>query len=237
MKSLRIIPLLALLILFLSNCSIKPERTTSEKFNESDYTSITYLALGDSYTIGESVSKKGRWPVQLSDSLLKSKQISADVTIVAKTGWTTAELQHGIDSTELNTSYDLVSLLIGVNNQYRGYDIEIYKTEFRELLEEAIEFAGGEASRVFVVSIPNYGVTPFGLKNEDKIRQELLVYDDIAQSIASEYDIPFVNITPISEGAKKDVALIAEDQLHPSDKMYSLWVKEILPTVVQLLEQ
>lgn len=237
MKSLRIIPFLALLILFLSNCSIKPEKAPSEKFNESDYTSITYLALGDSYTIGESVSKKGRWPVQLSDSLLKSKQISADVTIVAKTGWTTAELQHGIDSTELNPSYDLVSLLIGVNNQYRGYDIEIYKTEFRELLEEAIEFAGGEASRVFVVSIPNYGVTPFGLKNEDKIRQELLVYDDIAQSIASEYDIPFVNITPISEGAKKDVALIAEDQLHPSDKMYSLWVKEMLPTVVQLLEQ
>ncbi len=198
---------------------------------------VRYLALGDSYTIGESVDDHLRWPVQLADSLSQAGIPVSSPEIVATTGWTTEELQQGIAEARLNPPYDLVSLLIGVNNQYRGYDIDIYHKEFRELLEQAIAFAGGDTGKVFVVSIPNYGVTPFGLRNEDKIRQELLNYDAIADSISSEYGIPFIDITPISERARNDASLIAGDNLHPSGKMYSLWVREMLPTVKSILEK
>ncbi|WP_018126811.1 SGNH/GDSL hydrolase family protein [Balneola vulgaris] len=193
---------------------------------------LKYLALGDSYTIGEAVPENGRWPVQLVDSLQSHDIEMNKPTIVATTGWTTNELQKGIDEVELAPPYDLVSLLIGVNNQYRGYDIEIYREEFRALIEQSIEFAGGDATKVFVVSIPNYGVTPFGMqKGEEQIRTELLAYDAMAAEIAFEYNIPFINITPISEGAKTDSTLIASDELHPSEKQYTLWVEEILPIV------
>ncbi len=238
MTSLRITLLLSIFILFLSVCASSPERGSTTKADQNISEAITYLALGDSYTIGESVPEDKRWPVQLADSLSKKGVEVSDPTIIATTGWTTAELQQGISETELTPPYDLVSLLIGVNNQYRGYDIEIYRTEFRELLEQAIVFAGGDSSNVFVVSIPNYGVTPFGqTRGEDKIRKELLEYDSIAEGIASGYGIPFVNITPISEEAKTDLSLIAEDELHPSGKMYTLWVSEMLPIVLSRIEQ
>ena len=198
---------------------------------------LSYLALGDSYTIGESVEESLRWPVQLADSLSEMGIPVAPPTIIATTGWTTNELQEAIADTTLHPPYDMVSLLIGVNNQYRGYDIERYKAEFRELVEQAISFAGDDPMKVFVVSIPNYGVTPFGLKNEEIIRQELLEYDAIADSISSDFGIPFINITPISENAKTDLSLIAGDKLHPSGKMYSLWVSEMLPTVLSIVEQ
>ncbi len=200
---------------------------------------LLYLALGDSYTIGESVSPNLRWPTQLVDSLntLNDSEFNPP-QIIAKTGWTTSELQHTLEQNNISDTYDLVSLLIGVNNQYRGYDIELYKKEFRALLEKSIYYAKNDTSRVFVVSIPNYGVTPFGIKKgEHKIRKELLEYDAIAEQISSEYGIPFVDITPISEKAKSDYSLIAHDQLHPSGKMYSEWVHEILPVVKSLLSE
>ncbi len=238
MKSLRITPLLLLFILFLSVCSPSPQTNSSTESPEVSLGPIKYLALGDSYTIGESVPDSLRWPVQLADSLQKEEIQVSDLNIIAKTGWTTAELQEGIANNPPSPPYNLVSLLIGVNNQYRGYDIEIYRTEFRELIEQAIGFAGGDSTKVFTVSIPNYGVTPFGqTRGEDRIRQELLMYDAIAKEISGEYGIPFVNITPISEDAKEDSSLIADDELHPSGKMYSLWVQEMLPTVLSLLEQ
>ena len=198
---------------------------------------LSFLALGDSYTIGESVNPNLRWPVQLVDSLNTTNKFSfKPPQIIARTGWTTSELQKAIAESNISETYDLVSLLIGVNNQYRGYNIELYRQEFRALLEESIYFARNDTSRVFVVSIPNYGVTPFGIKKgEEKIRQELLEYDKIAEQISSEYGIPFVNITPISERAKTDSSLIANDELHPSGKMYSEWIHEILPVVKSLL--
>lgn len=221
-------------VFLISSCIAKDTKTNLPPNSSPD--SYTYLALGDSYTIGESVKENERWPVQLADSLsLRGIKVSKP-TIVAKTGWTTAELKDGIAQAELSKTYDLVSLLIGVNNQYRGYDIDIYKFEFRELLEQAISFAGGDSSKVFVVSIPNYGVTPFGIqKGEDRIRAELLEYDAIAKQISSEHGIPFVNITPISEDAKTNADLIAEDELHPSGKMYSQWTSKIIPIVTPLL--
>ncbi|MBO6524864.1 MAG: SGNH/GDSL hydrolase family protein [Balneolaceae bacterium] len=225
-------------MLFLSVCASSPERNSVDEVNQNISESISFLALGDSYTIGESVPADKRWPVQLADSLKIEGIEVTDLKIIATTGWTTAELQQGISEAELNPPYNLVSLLIGVNNQYRGYDIEIYRAEFRELLEQAIMFAGGDSSNVFVVSIPNYGVTPFGqTRGEVRIRKELLEYDSIAKEIASEYNIPFVNITPISENAKIDMSLIADDELHPSGKMYSHWVSEMLPVVLSRIEQ
>ena len=148
---------------------------------------ISYLALGDSYTIGESVPEDERWPVILSNELSESGIEVNDPLIIAKTGWTTDELQNAIKEQNPANDYDLVSLLIGVNNQYRGYPIDQYKKEFKQLLLQAVSFANGDTTRVFVVSIPNYGVTPFGMeKGEEKTRQELLVYDAIADSISSE---------------------------------------------------
>ncbi len=197
---------------------------------------ISYLALGDSYTIGEAVSVDQRWPVQLTKKLNESGISVNDPLIIAKTGWTTNELQEAIAERNPETDYDLVSLLIGVNNQYRGYPIDQYKKEFKELLLQAVAFADGDTANVFVVSIPNYGVTPFGMeKGEEKIRQELLVYDSIADSISTEIGIPFINITPVSEKAKEDSTYIASDQLHPSGKQYKEWVDLILPEVKLML--
>lgn len=197
---------------------------------------VHFLALGDSYTIGESVEESMRWPNILAHTLGKINFAFEKPTIVAKTGWTTSELANTLLEENISSNYDVVSLLIGVNNQYRGYPIEQYKREFTSLLEQAIIYAGGKSEKVFVVSIPNYGVTPFGIKKgEDKIRQELLTYDAIADSIAATFSIPFVNITPISENAKQDPSLIASDQLHPSAKQYQQWVELITPVVENIL--
>ncbi|RNC79963.1 MAG: SGNH/GDSL hydrolase family protein [Balneola sp.] len=234
LSSLRIFPALILSILFLGSCTQSTEKKQPHDQNKP----VRYLALGDSYTIGESVPEPERWPNQLADSLRVAGLFVEEVSIIARTGWTTAELQQGIEEEEPLSEYDLVSLLIGVNNQYRGYDLNIYRKEFKELLQQAIGFARGNKEKVFVVSIPNYGVTPFGQsRGEERIRQELLIYDAIADSIASTFDIPFVNISPISEWAKDDPSLIAEDELHPSGEMYSLWVKEMIPTVREILSE
>ncbi|MFN1834359.1 SGNH/GDSL hydrolase family protein [Balneola sp. MJW-20] len=215
--------------LFIISCNSQDQPVSTE--------SISFLALGDSYTIGTSVDSAGRWPVQLTDSLTKHGFNISDLKIVATNGWTTDELHSGLASDDLAPAYDLVSLLIGVNNQYRGYDIDIYRTEFRELLEHAIDYAGSDTSRVFVLSIPNYGVTPFARNRQpDKIRQELNNYNEIASVISAEYGIPFIDITPISELAAFDPSLLASDSLHPSAIMYSQWVSEALPVVKNMIE-
>ncbi len=228
-KFLKPSSLLLLIFVFIGCAPSKPDKNFLDK--------ATFLALGDSYTIGESVPKNMRWPVQLVDKLNNNGYNFAEPTIIATTGWTTAELQQGIIDENPSKDFDLVSLLIGVNNQYRGYDFGIYKKELPELISMAIEFAGGDTSRVFMVSIPNYGVTPFGQsRGEDVIRAELLEYDAYAAELASEFGIPFFNITPISEKAKTDASYIASDELHPSGKMYSEWVELMLPEVISLIE-
>lgn len=234
MKTKSLLYLLSFFILTsITNCSNK----TIEMHNRSN-DSIKFLALGDSYTIGESVATDKRWPVQLANRLNEDGFEVKEPKIIATTGWTTAELLEGIEKDNPIENYDLVSLLIGVNNQYRGYEIDIYKTEFRILIEQAIKFAGNKSENVFVVSIPNYGVTPFGqTRGEEKIRTELLEYDRIAKEIANDYGINFVDITPISEKAKSDLELVADDNLHPSGKMYSEWTDKIYPVVKSILEK
>lgn len=191
--------------------------------------SLTYLALGDSYTIGESVDEAMRWPVQLVSQLNNNGLNYAVPQIIARTGWTTDELTEAIGNTETQETYDMVSLLIGVNNQYRGYDFGQYETEFVVLLEQALGFAGGDANRVFVVSIPDYGVTPFGRRgNPEKIAQELDQYNAYAKEQAEARGVRFYNITPISREAAENNDLIARDNLHPSGEMYTRWVEEVI---------
>lgn len=197
---------------------------------------LRYLALGDSYTIGESVAQSERWPVQLAAALNKAGVGVPAPEIIATTGWTTNELNDGIAKADPNGPYDLVSLLIGVNNQYRGWSIEEYREQFAALLTQAIDFAGGRTSRVFVVSIPDWGVTPFAAgRDREKIASEIDAFNAAAREIAEERGVAFVDITPGSRQAASDASLVAEDGLHPSGKMYSQWVELIFPVVRSLL--
>lgn len=195
-------------------------------------TSYKYLALGDSYTIGESVSESGRWPAQLKDSLESRGQEFSSYELIATTGWRTDDLANAMNKADLKNEYNLVSLLIGVNNQYQGRSVEDYKPEFEALLNRAVELAGGEKDNVFVVSIPDYAFTPFGQRgNSAKISNELAVYNEACKNITLANDIRHVDITPISFRGVDQPNLVASDGLHPSADQYTLWVKEILDQI------
>lgn len=184
-----------------------------------------YLALGDSYTIGEQVDEADRFPNQLARAL----KIPLP-PIIAKTGWTTDELNAAIDQANVKGPYELVTLLIGVNNQYRGRDAEQYRKEFAALLQRAIGFAGGNASRVVVVSIPDWGVTPFAAsRDRAKIAREIDQFNAINREETARAKARYVDITPISRKAATDSTLVAGDGLHPSGKMYAAWVALIEP--------
>lgn len=196
---------------------------------------LTYLALGDSYTIGEAVSENQSFPYQLIPQL---KSLGLDVVakpkIIAKTGWTTDDLQSAIKAENLTQKYDIVTLLIGVNNQYRGYSATTYRKEFVALLQTAIGFANGNKKHVFVVSIPDWGVTPFG-KNSGKstavIAQEIDAFNAVNKEETLALGVSYTDITPGSRNAATDVSLVATDGLHPSGKMYGEWAVKIASAV------
>ncbi len=192
-----------------------------------DTRTVNYLALGDSYTIGESVAERDRWPNQLDSVLSKRIGKETNTTIIATTGWRTDNLINAIRIAQLKEEYDLVSLLIGVNNQYQGKSINQYALEFEELLKTAIQLAKGKKENVFVVSIPDYGFTPFGLKNKEKISEAIDRFNEVNKKISDQYQVRYVNITAISRQGLADTDLVASDGLHPSAKMYGLWAKEI----------
>lgn len=195
---------------------------------------FSYLALGDSYTIGEAVDEKDKWPAQLVERLKEDDIKVLAPRIIAQTGWTTDDLLGAIEKASIQESYDMVSLLIGVNNQYRGYPIDQYKKEFEKLLTLAVQFAGDNAQGVFVVSIPDYGVTPFVKeKGGDpvNIASELDEYNKIAKEICETRGVSFTSITAGSKMAKEDETLVAKDGLHPSGKMYTQWVDRIYQVV------
>lgn len=200
---------------------------------------FSYLALGDSYTIGQSVPQSSSFPFQLKDALKTEGLTIETPKIIAVTGWTTDELQGAIKQVKLTQKFDVVTLLIGVNNQYRGYPLETYKKEFSELLQTAIDFSGGRKARVFVISIPDWGVTPFG-KNASKtpevIATEIDAFNAAAAKITMDAGVSFTNITPDSRVAANDPSLIAEDGLHPSGKMYHNWVNALTPKISAALK-
>jgi lysophospholipase L1-like esterase len=197
---------------------------------------VRYLALGDSYTIGESVLDYERWPNQLA-GLLGADGRSVDVTIVAQTGWTTDELWQGIQARQIKSPYELVSLLIGVNNQYRGYDINEYRGQFVFLLNKSIEYAGERPERVIVLSIPDWGVTPYASgRDRDHIANEIDAFNSVNREETEKAGANYVDVTPFSRKAASDSSLIASDGLHPSGRMYREWARLAYLEALKALE-
>lgn len=197
-----------------------------------DHAELRYLALGDSYTIGEAVDPALRWPQQLVARLREDGMAIADPQIVAVTGWTTDELSAGMDAATLVPPYDLVSLSIGVNNQYRGRDPQNYRREFAALLQRAIALAGRRAARVFVVSIPDWGVTRFGResgRDVAAIGRELDTFNAINRDEALRQQVAWADVAAISRTAGAAAAELADDGLHPSGRQYTGWLTTILP--------
>ena len=188
------------------------------------------LCLGDSYTIGEAVPQEDSFPFQTVKLLAKKNIIFEEPKIIAKTGWTTDELQVAIREANIKGTFDFVTLLIGVNNQYRNRDLGNYKEEFSALLHQAISFANGKPEKVVVLSIPDWGVTPFAEKDErgqEKISQAIDAFNAVNKQIAKREKVHYIDITPHSRKAKNDASLIATDGLHPSGKMYAYWAGKV----------
>jgi lysophospholipase L1-like esterase len=206
-----------------------------------------YLALGDSYTIGEMVSPEDNFPNQVY-ALMKNDAVDFQTPrIIAKTGWTTDELEDGIvaanKAVPLRSSYDFVSLLIGVNNQYRGRSVDNYKIEFEELLKKAIAFGGNQNERIIVLSIPDWGVTPFAEaslpdrqgRNREQITREIEAYNAVNKQIAEQYHVHYLNITNRTREATGDHSLLAPDGLHPSGNEYKRWAEQIAILFQQMI--
>jgi lysophospholipase L1-like esterase len=198
----------------------------------------SYLALGDSYTIGEQVPIHDNFPHQ-AVSMLRTQQFDVcDPVIIAKTGWTTDELAMAIREHNIMDTFSFVTLLIGVNNQYRGRELDNYKLEFTELLDGAIAFAGGKPERVFVLSIPDWGVTPFAEgRDRAQIMKEIGAYNNAKREIAEKKKCYFINITESTRHNGNNALFLAEDKLHPSGKEYEIWAGKLIPLVAQSLKQ
>ncbi|MBS0216284.1 MAG: SGNH/GDSL hydrolase family protein [Proteobacteria bacterium] len=198
-----------------------------------------FLALGDSYTIGEGVAEHGRWPLQLAEALRREGFAIDDPRIIATTGWTTGELAAAMDEAEpLGNDWGFVTLLIGVNNQYRGLHLDDYRDEFRALLDRAIACAGGRAARVLVLSIPDWGVTPFATssgRDPQVIASEIDAFNATAHGVCDARGVRYVDITPVSRKHGREEAMLSEDALHPSAAMYGLWTGLALPAARECL--
>lgn len=197
----------------------------------------TYLALGDSYTIGASVAAWESFPEQLT-SLLKNDHINiASPEIIAVSGWTTADLLNSLQTNPPLKNYSFVTLLIGVNNQYQGRQIDEYKVQFSELLNLAISYAGSKPNHVFVLSIPDYGVTPFGSQfDKGEIARQIDLFNAANKAIAEKAGATYVDITAISRNAEYEPSLIARDGLHPSPEQYYKWIQKLHPLVLEILQ-
>lgn len=226
-----LIPILLVAFSFTScDKDTAPEREIAHEF--------TYLALGDSYTIGENVPKEARWGEQLTEMLrTENIDISNPVTI-ARTGWTTSELAGAIRSANPSSDFDLVSLMIGVNNQYRGQSVTTYKTEFRELLQTAIRLGSNKPENVIVLSIPDWGATPFAVgRNRQQIAEEIDAFNAVAKEEAQNAGVAFINITPLTRQHGSDAAYLANDMLHYSGKMHREWAMLALPVAKSILRK
>ena len=201
---------------------------------------LSFLALGDSYTIGEGVAPEQRWPVQLAHDIRAAGIGLDDPRIIATTGWTTDELGAAMDAAEPLGQWDVVSLLIGVNNQYRGRSVADYRIEFEALLQRSIALARGRADRVVVLAIPDWGVTPFAAAqghDTAQIARELDAYNAAAAQISAAHGVAFVDTAPVSRTRGAEPAMLADDGLHPSGALYAEWKHRALPVVAGLLQK
>ena len=197
----------------------------------------TYLALGDSYTIGESVLLQNSFPYQTVELLRRQGYNFSAPEIIAKTGWTTDELEEGIRQHQFLSKYDFVTLLVGVNNQYRGRDVMEYKMELEELIKKAIGFTNSKTSHVIVLSIPDYTATPFAQNvDKEKVAKEIEVFNNVAKALSIQYKVHFIDITLGSREAGNDPELVGQDQLHPSAKEYKKWAEKLVEIMAQQLK-
>jgi lysophospholipase L1-like esterase len=195
---------------------------------------LKYLALGDSYTIGHGVAIVDRFPHQLAEMLKAADKPIAEPTYIARTGWTTGNLLTAIEAQKPATDFDMVTLLIGVNNQYQGRDTGEYRTEFTQCIQQAVKHARGRKDRVFVLSIPDYSVTPFGQRNNpEQISQQIDVFNAINARISAEFGVSYTNITKGSREALQNPALVAADGLHPSALEYRKWAEKLFDVVIK----
>lgn len=242
------IKILLILVLFVlaNNCSsdsqepitIPPDNETPEDPINLD--AVKLLSLGDSYTIGQSVCETCRFPEQLKSELESSSNTSGnlELQVIAQTGWTTTNLISAIESVSPNNDFDIVTLLIGVNNQFQGRDFSLYETEFPALVNTASALASNNPANVIVVSIPDYAYTPFGqgFNDSEQISAEIDQYNQFAEDYCSENGISFVYITDITRQGLDNPDLVASDGLHPSELAYSIFVDRILPIALEKLE-
>tara|TARA_B100001057_G_scaffold45985_1_gene41036 strand:- start:136 stop:912 length:777 start_codon:yes stop_codon:yes gene_type:complete len=210
--------------------------TRNDSFSPLDYDSINYLALGDSYTIGQGVEIFETWPKLLENDIENEIDLEINTQIIAASGMDTKELIYAIKESKTLESYGLVSLLIGVNNQFRGLKVDHFREEFDQLIDQSIDFANYNANRVFVLSIPDWSATPFGQSFDFRSnRVEIDKLNNIIKIICSEKGVDYFDITEISRWASSQSTLLVEDQLHPSKKMYQLWVDQIIKDVINKL--
>lgn len=198
----------------------------------------TYLALGDSYTIGEAVELRKNFPYQTVQLLRSQGHLFYAPEIIARTGWTTDELQDTMRKYQFLKTYDFVTLLIGVNNQYRGSAVSLYKEHFEQLLKRSISLANGDTSRVMAVSIPDYSVTPFvSTADKPRVSRGIDEYNALAKTICGQYNVRYIEITEGSRKAKTDASLIASDGLHPSAKEYTRWARKVAAAMAATLKK
>ncbi len=199
--------------------------------------SIRYLALGDSYTIGESVAESERWPMQLRDSLMAHGHEVEWYKVIAHTGWKTRDLREAIAQIQPDTDYNLVSLLIGVNDYFQGRSVEEYKTRFQQLLEVAVAHAGGRKDRVFVVSIPDYSYTPHFISQKGTVSKDIDKFNALNRKITLAAGIRYFDITPLSRKGIEKPEWVCGDGLHPSGMQYAAWVQLMLPGLLEMLSK
>lgn len=198
----------------------------------------TYLALGDSYTIGEQVPYQDNFPNQTARLLRERGMELSDPLIIATTGWTTDELQAAILEHRLQETFDIVSLLIGVNNQYRGRSVDNFREEFTQLLQQAIHFANGHHDHVFVLSIPDWGLTPFGEgKDRQQVSKEIDAYNEVCEQVAKQYACHYIYITDSTREHAQQADFLVEDHLHPSGKEYAIWAHKLSAEIQEAFQQ
>lgn len=230
---------LAGFILGFAACNPSGPKSNESELTEMKIESKSYLALGDSYTIGEGVAEEDRYPNQLVRRLNQETSTSwLDAEIIAKTGWTVDELDEGINqAAPTGEPYDLVTLLIGVNNQYRGRSVDEFRVDFEQMLRRAIGFAGNLPDHVVVLSIPDWGVTPFAAKrgtDQEKVKAEIDAYNETKKAICNKFGVKFIDITEDYRAIGNLPEMVAPDDLHPSGKVYERWTEKLFDHIVTI---
>ncbi|APY08108.1 lysophospholipase [Winogradskyella sp. J14-2] len=230
--------LFSTLLCFFYSCSASEDYNTDDLQDPID-NSKRILSLGDSYTIGQSVCESCSFPKQLKDSLVNNNDgVTFELNIIAQTGWTTSDLISNIVSENPSNNYDLVTLLIGVNNQYQGAPFSLYESEFPQLVQMAMSKVQGDKTKVIIVSIPDYAYTPFGQFSGDPslTSTEIDMYNAFAENYCNENNITFVNITDITREGLNNPDLVASDDLHPSELAYTRFVERLLPLAIEKIQ-